>query len=233
MNYLTRSIVLLTAVATSAACSAVRPQRTAEVLFRGTPQELVPHSDGDEYIISLSGALPPREVYVQRIERTETPGEFVASLYRGEEVIAEFHLVDDGKSLRYTREVLFEQNVAFLYAEPLPYIYAPLDDAPRSMQTTVDVYRPSDGQPLARGTIDFSFQARRAGTGSFGEELEIRQQRRVRIGEQTISSETVMFLSPGVGEVRTKGDPIESRLVCARIAGRSIGDCPAVASFAK
>jgi hypothetical protein len=234
------SIVLASVLAVLAAgCASKKPadaQRsaphpTAGVLFDGTIQDLLPLHAGDRFVYRTSDPSGEEQLLTTRVAATEKPNEFVATVSKGDLVLTQMHLRDDGRRLTTLAELAPPRNAILVYGDPLPIATVPLLAEEQRFESSVKLMRLSDGQLIAEGKVEQSMSARLASEPEAKGQLVIRYERAMTLPSGTMRSVSEMWIEPGVGEMRSEttiaGAPSQHReLVCAVIAGKRVGECP-------
>ena len=207
------------------------PHPTAGVLFDGTVQELLPHHAGDEFVYRTTAPSGGEQLLTSHVASTQKPDEFVVTVSKGDQVLTQMHLHDDGHRLATLAELAPARNVILVYGDPLPIATLPLVAGEQRFESSVKLLRLSDGQPFTEGKVEQSMSARLASEPGAKGQLVIHYERAMTLPSGTMRSVSEMWIEPGVGEVRSEttiaGAPTQHReLVCAVIAGKHVGECP-------
>ncbi len=234
------SIVLLSvALSLAAGCAPEKPvaakhsvpHPTSGVLFEGTVQDLLPHHAGDEFVYRTTGPSGGEQLLTSHVASTAKPDEFVVTVSKGDQVLSQMHLHDDGHRLATLAELAPARNVILVYGDPLPIATLPLVAEEQRFESSVKLLRRSDGQLFSEGKVEQTMSARLASEPEAKGQVVIRYERAMTLPSGTMRSVSEMWIEPGVGEVRSEttmaGAPTQHReLVCAVIAGKRVGECP-------
>jgi hypothetical protein len=213
------------------------PHRTlepdqSEVLFSGSLQELAPHHPGDHWVYRATGGGQDERLQVEHLSALPSPGEFTLDLREDGQAIGKAHLRETSNAMLLVSEGLLQQDLMLVYAEPLPTLCVPLRSRQPTVRSPVTLLRLSDGEVLAQGRAELTVTARRSDSAN-GERLEIRTERRVVMPGQAMHLDVTTWVTPGIGETRSRGfvdggPSIERELVCSIIDGKRVGDCTAL-----
>ncbi len=201
-------------------------------------QELVPHADGDHLVYLWWRAGESGDVnagiHVERVTAAGPEGEFEVTTSEDGVAVARTHFRDDGHALLLLSED-FGPGERLRYDPPLSQLEMPLVPGERHGAATAEVTRLSDNQRTGSVQVTQVVRVSAAAAvhtalGDFRAAVSVRTVRSVHTPEGIIELSSAMVLVPGIGEVTADGQvsgsaPLHRELACARISGRSIGDC--------
>jgi hypothetical protein len=212
--------------------------REAIPLYTGSLQEIAPFHDGDHYVYRATRAGEDWAVQVEHVKALDKPGEFLINLTENGSLIAQMHVRESATAASIVSVVYPEQDAGFLFTQPLPVVEVPLRREVLRSDSTVTVWRLSDGKTLDRGdayqtVTSEPATAERADVSPA--EFELQTERTLHFRAGALHSHATAWVARGIGEVRSddvvQGVPaLHRELVCAIVGGRRIGDCGALLS---
>jgi hypothetical protein len=228
--------VWLCALLAVTACSMLRPAGPTPLAT--SLQGLVPHADGDHLVYLWSrpderGGVDAG-IQVERVTAAGPAGEFEVTTSEDGIAVARSWLRDDGHALLLLSED-FGPGERLRYVPPLLQLEMPLVPGERRAAATAEVTRRGDdehpGSLQVTQVVRVSAAAAvHTALGDFSDAVSVQTVRSVHTPEGIIELSSSMVLVPGIGEVVADGQasgaaPLHRELACARISGRSIGDC--------
>lgn len=216
-----RAIVLALALI---ACSARRDAApdAGAVLFDGGIAQLVPLHAGDWFVFVAASGTRGEHLERSELAATERSDELLMTVRDGDTEVGRVQLRLGGDTVRVVSEMDVRSNIGAIYATPLPLFSVPVRENAHAA-SAVTLVRVSDGGTVEEGKVELTISSSRDPKSG---DIVSRVDRQLELPGGAVPSSHTMWIRPGVGEIATESANERRLLLCARIGGTPVGQCP-------